>query len=125
MIKIRSIGGSRSSDNGGLKVADKVAVAINFSLSARLADCDDSAPLITTGIEPASYFATRSIPTVESAHVTGPFCCGQPLLRWHQILKGKPNDSLCESVAIPFSKPDFSSCKLCLVIFGTQNKSGL
>jgi hypothetical protein len=80
MIKIRSIGGSRSSDNGGLKVADKVAVAINFSLSARLADCDDSAPLITTGIEPASYFATRSIPTVESAHVTARFavvslCC--------------------------------------------------
>jgi hypothetical protein len=45
------------------------------------------------------------------------------LLQWHQI--GKPNYFLRESMAIPFSKPDFLSSKPYLVLVGTQNKSEL
>ena len=52
-----------------------------------------------------------------------PVCYRQPLLQWHQI--GKPNYSQRESIAIPFSKPDFLSSKPYLVLVGTQNKSEL
>src|SRR6202035_5508914 len=90
---------------GVFKVADKVAVAIGFSSFNAIPDCfmpqlsqrviDDSfSPAkpcprgrcahvnnpITTGGGPASYFASRSISTVESAQVTARFaivslCC--------------------------------------------------
>jgi len=105
MTKIRPIGASRSPDIGVLKVADKVAVAIIFSsfcaiprllyasgITRVIEDpfspakpyprgrCAYANNPITTGVEPASYLATRSISTVESAQVTARFvmvslCC--------------------------------------------------
>ncbi len=49
-------------------------------------------------------------------------CYRQPLLRWHEIHKGQPYDSLGEGVTIPFGKPDFLVLKPYLVFAGAQNQ---